>query len=785
MARFGLVDSEDESESDVFPDVRPVAVGRQNPARDEVDEDMEDEEEQEEEEYDEEEDDAERDQGSEDEHSENDFMDEDELQPRPSRNRLVLDDDGEFEVAGPSNGVPFSNGFAASGRMRVMQTSLFRMPEEANNMRAMLVDEDAPNPLVTRLKVTRKHSRDSDGEGMGMRLDSRTSFAHDNISYRPSKKYARVATASSAFTGHDGAAVDAGLFYGQAFRVGWGPASTYCHLSPGETAASTTVHLTKKYAYTETEKAKELASTLLQHHLTHTPIEKGNVPSATPSQELTFSSFSALFPTTDHSPEASLFRLGHALFDPVSSKIRSTNVDDYSRTRLEHIARKATLSKWLQYAVQPTIENLLRAPGITATEKVWLLLTGNQVERACETAMDAGYIKLATLVAQAGGDYETQADLEEQLDIWERDGITAHIDKFTVRIYALLGGRQVDTGLEGDWKRAFGCHMWFSEPLDLPLADVFKSFTKPPADADPSFALLKLFADPGCSLTKVLEPRGQDYTLTWHLYVVLSRVLEIRHFVDREAVNFLSEDGDEVSDTHTADQLTVTYAVQLEQLGLIQEAVFVLLHLPAPERSIKELLARTAPFIDDWVKSGLLGSLKIPQAWVLESQAILALGEGRVYDSYKLYLDARMWKEAHDIACRELAGEAIIRRDVECLRELFNRFPSNHEKVEGWTFRGQIFANYADIVGDVEGTSQEILAKRAADLMLLLPDAVFDKVVLDEMTRQLVRVVDKAKTGRGVNLSSVHFSLIDSPSRIHHIKTVGVKRFLKSVASAA
>jgi nuclear pore complex protein Nup98-Nup96 len=104
-------------------------------------------------------------------------MDEDELEMAP--NALVEDDDGEYRYGhevGKAKSSTASNrdptiiprahtvGIDAQ-RMHVMQTSLFRMPEEAAALKAM------KQPSRTSLRVndqplTRKHSRDSDGDGL-------------------------------------------------------------------------------------------------------------------------------------------------------------------------------------------------------------------------------------------------------------------------------------------------------------------------------------------------------------------------------------------------------------------------------------------------------------------------------------------------------------------------------------------------------------------------------------------------------------------------------------------
>jgi len=109
-------------------------------------------------------------------------MDEDELMV--ASNALVEDEDGEYRYGHELNHAkspPASNrdptiiprahtvGIDAQ-RMHVMQTSLFRMPEEAAALKAM------NKPPRTSLRISdqplnRKHSRDSDGDGL--RVDSK------------------------------------------------------------------------------------------------------------------------------------------------------------------------------------------------------------------------------------------------------------------------------------------------------------------------------------------------------------------------------------------------------------------------------------------------------------------------------------------------------------------------------------------------------------------------------------------------------------------------------------
>jgi len=60
--------------------------------------------------------------------------------------------------------------------------------------------------------------------------------------------------------------------------------------------------------------------------------------------------------------------------------------------------------------------------------------------------------------------------------------------------------------------------------------------------------------------------------------------MKCRDFEDREAPAMVEEDEEEtVGCSNSANALTLSYASQLEQLGLWEQATFVLLHLELPE----------------------------------------------------------------------------------------------------------------------------------------------------------------------------------------------------------
>ena len=278
-----------------------------------------------------------------------------------------------------------------------------------------------------------------------------------------------------------------------------------------------------------------------------------------------------------------------------------------------------------------------------SSTEVFTWLTGNEVDNAVKAAISAGNVKLATLVAQAGGDDDFRANILAQLRLWKEQRVDAHIGEPTRKVYALLagvidvlegsglgsGGARIEScpdlhiSADVDWKRAFGLHLWYDQPIDSSVTDAFDSYESawkegrysvaPPlpwylenaiagrlqkkwnlpstADAHPDalYSLIKLFSDSSSSLSTILtpfsfNPSPIDYRLCWHLYIIISRCLGVRDFSDRGDTG-LQSDAEENEENRveghspSADLLANSYALQLEQLGMIQEAVFVLLHI--------------------------------------------------------------------------------------------------------------------------------------------------------------------------------------------------------------
>jgi nuclear pore complex protein Nup98-Nup96 len=305
--------------------------------------------------------------------------------------------------------------------------------------------------------------------------------------------------------------------------------------------------------------------------------------------------------------------------------------------RFDSLFRRRALSAWLRDAVAPSIETALRDAPLAPPERTALIyLSGYQISKAANAAADGGLGHLAALITQAGGDDDLRAELRAQLEIWREERADAFVDADTRRIYALLAGLvgilpgsggpgpercpDLNVGEGLDWKRAFGLRLWYGIPQDGTVQDVWEAYRtsldeEPETTAAPKswyiegrpskdtmapwkyqdslpdvlYTLIRLFADPSFGLSDALVPLSfgpspSDVSMSWHLYVLLSRCMQVRDLGDREPPQeYEGEEGDEEEtiEGHSpgADLLANSYATQLEGLGMIQEAVFVLLHI--------------------------------------------------------------------------------------------------------------------------------------------------------------------------------------------------------------
>lgn len=162
----------------------------------------------------------------------------------------------------------------------------------------------------------------------------------------------------------------------------------------------------------------------------------------------------------------------------LDKKDGSLNIDADANPLL----RRAEFSYWLQdsvcHRVQVDVSSLNDSKYL---ENILVLLTGRQLDAAVELAASKGDVRLAILLSQAGGSMVNRADMAQQLDMWKVNGMDfTFIEKERLKLYELLSGN-IQGALQDssvDWKRYLGLVMWYQLPPDTQLPRVINTYTQ-------------------------------------------------------------------------------------------------------------------------------------------------------------------------------------------------------------------------------------------------------------------------------------------------------------------
>ncbi|KAG8949710.1 hypothetical protein FRC03_000268 [Tulasnella sp. 419] len=576
--------------------------------------------------------------------------------------------------------------------------------------------------------------------------------------------------------GSEATFVDAGLSMGRCFGARWGPHGKLMLIGgkkeDGRISRSQVNIVKPRILASDENVENERTQRLLTVQIERTTIETDDdgIPVATPTSELRFRHYASLFAGDDRSHEASVWRLGVALFDEMDLQVGQDVSWDVEQA-VRALRYRTALSDWLESAVAPAVETALGdSPTASNSQRVFTLMTGHQIERAAQVATDAHNFNLAMLVSQAGGDEVFRADLRQQLAVWKDQKADGLIEGWYRRIYAILGGitdilegskdqdpiqrcgdERIQEGL--DWKRSFGLQLWYGTTLEQPSTDALAMYidmyeqrvAAPPLpwyiedpngqDArelkdlpwpksntqyDALFELIRMYMDQRIPLESVLLPRGFtpspfDHRMSWHLYILLASVLKYRDFGDRREVALQDTERSptevQIGTSELAQTVTVQYAYQLACLGRLEDAVFVLLHLEQPEGrkiAIQNLLRE---WVGSWDERLIVDSLKVPQEWVSEAYGILASYENKPYDAFEHFLEANQQQLAHDLAVYSLSREVVIRGDLELLLQLFSSL--DPKQIRQWDEQGKLYLDYVECVRSIPELERSVFDTRS------------------------------------------------------------------------
>uniref|UniRef100_A0A667ZD82 Nuclear pore complex protein Nup98-Nup96 n=1 Tax=Myripristis murdjan TaxID=586833 RepID=A0A667ZD82_9TELE len=318
-----------------------------------------------------------------------------------------------------------------------------------------------------------------------------------------------------------GLLMDAGLFGGQAFRVGWGPGWTLAHCGQ-RLSAATLKHgeqdeagagkhlgflprparskpLTESPYKVVLEQLEERQAVLrrpLEICLKHSSVEapagsacplvrpQAGVAALHEYAEWITDSDCALLPPAVLGHWAEVWTLCEALWGRLSPSDQEPEAEpagEYQR----QLERRRSFSAWLSRGAARRVEEEVALAGKGGhVEAIFSCLTGNRISEACRLAQKEGDHRLALLLSQAAGSQFSRDLLALQLADWNRMQTDSYLSEERLRIFTLLAGKpvwqssdcMVNVCSQLDWKRCAAVHLWYMLPPTASVADALAKY---------------------------------------------------------------------------------------------------------------------------------------------------------------------------------------------------------------------------------------------------------------------------------------------------------------------
>ncbi|CAN6629992.1 nucleoporin Nup145p [Trichomonascus vanleenenianus] len=509
--------------------------------------------------------------------------------------------------------------------------------------------------------------------------------------------------------------------------------------------------------------------------------ENSGLPLSSPSDSLTFKYFASR--SKEHHAdkyEKSMWELASILFDPISLLGLEEIPYEYSDVAQEKIKekhRRRLLSRWLAEEVNASLlADLEKATD--SLDRIYIYLTGHQIQRACEEAIKGNNFHLATVLPLAGtADKGVREDALKQLKQWSEMRVLGTIPTQIRQIYELLAGNTTISKVasvrgdiqvpelymsEGlDWKRALGLKLWYEASNNDPISVAVEEYALAYRDGvnriaqpvavnaetnqsqlDLCYQLLRLYGSIDPSLVSVLQPiRNLDYRAPWSIYMVLV-----------QSSKLLTDFGSVIG-----DELSVNYGCQLEAQGQWTEALFVLSHIVndnIAKRYIEMVLSNHVEEIaaKPNVRQQLIDELRIPESLINQVQALRSRYDHDYLEECHSLLRGGFDEEAHRTLIGKVAPRAVIEDKVDRLRELLSRF-TYPWPILGWSIGGQVYLDYVTLRS--EPANGEVARRLLESLAEILNTDKFDTRVASNIMAQYVGKLVRSmplKTGDGSRL---------------------------------
>lgn len=482
-------------------------------------------------------------------------------------------------------------------------------------------------------------------------------------------------------------------------------------------------------------------------------------------QQTPFMNFASLVqPPSQY--EQSVWELASILFD--DQDVEAYGVPATQRSTYEHRVRKDRLVNfWEQLCSSKAKKAVAEAPN--AEERAIAHLSANNVVEACDALVQGKDFRLATLIAQIGGDQIMRDDMTTQISEWRELNVLSEMTEPIRALYSLLAGYTcVCEGKKGqtedraktfviserfnlDWKRAFGLRLFYAILSEDPIETAVLQFEhdlhgdegKKPvpwfieegtgaAWQDPKgsqredilWGLLKIYAAsksalPSVSVAGLLAPENitgnpLDARLSFQLYHAITTRFPA------------------TSDPPKADYLALSFATQLDSAGEWLCALFSLMHLSSSTQrhmAIQSVLAHHAPDITDDSADEpfhiLTEQLKIPSAWVWEAKALYARSVSRDHVKEVEHLvRAGNWIEAHEVLRKEVGPLAVVEEDWDVLQGVLDSFKKGKDQISDWGLGGQVYEDYVAIIkrGEAAEEKHEAVTRLLGALPMMAKD---------------------------------------------------------------
>ncbi|KAL1347456.1 hypothetical protein HN51_023539 [Arachis hypogaea] len=189
------------------------------------------------------------------------------------------------------------------------------------------------------------------------------------------------------------------------------------------------------------------------------------------------------------------------------------------------LMRRAEFSYWLRESVSYHVQNQISSLNDSDyLQHVFVFLTGRQLDEAVQLAASKGDVRLACLLSQAGGSTVNRSDISKQLDIWRKKGLDfSFIENDRVRLYELLAGNIHDAlhEVDIDWRRFLGLLMWYKLPPDTSLPIAFRTY-KHFLDEGRAPYPVPLFIDEGPSEEAISWNADKHFDISFYLMLLHS-----------------------------------------------------------------------------------------------------------------------------------------------------------------------------------------------------------------------------------------------------------------------